>query len=322
MINQEYLKNKQTIIYQTFNNALQNNQLSHAFLLVGGRGSPLRDTAIFLAKTLLCDHPNPFACNACPTCKRVDHNQYADIIIYDGGSDTIKKEEVDHIIETFSRTAMENKNKVIYILHLVENATPQAINSILKFLEEPGKDTYAFLTTQNEAKVLPTIISRSQRLVLKVVPREEVINDNKDIPLEDLEILSYFYDDATSIKEKINDENYIAMKNIFNQFITHLGNIADLLFVVEQTVIPNIASKEEARFFIDMIVSFYEDVIRFNQGEKIFLTSYDKIIKDLAGRLKHPSESLLEVMNLHNKIDLNVNLASLFEHLAIYLCKE
>ncbi|MCQ2793911.1 MAG: hypothetical protein MJ207_00850 [Bacilli bacterium] len=322
MVNQEYLKAKQPILYQTFANAIKNHKLSHAFLLVGEHGTPLKETALYLAKTLLCEHPYPFACNECTTCRRVDNNQYADLIICDGETDSIKKDSVDRIMETFSRTAMENNGKVIYILHLVENATIEAINSILKFLEEPGKDTYAFLTTQNESRVLPTIVSRSQRLTLKLIPREEVIKDAKDLPVDDVEILSYFYNDAMSIREKINDENYLMIKEIFNHFIEHLNNQQDLLYTVETELIPNLHDKEDARFFFDLLASFLQDVVRASNGEKIFLTSYDKIIKDLATRLKHPTNSLLEVMNLRSQIDLNITLASIYEHLAIYLTKE
>lgn len=42
--------------------------------------------------------------------------------------------------------------------------TPEASNALLKFLEEPSQEIYAFLTTESEENVLPTILSRSQNL--------------------------------------------------------------------------------------------------------------------------------------------------------------
>ena len=322
MVNEEYLKNKQPIIYQTFSNALKNKQLSHAFLIVGEHGTPLKETAIYLAKTLVCEKPNPFACNNCINCIKVDHNQYADLIIYDGEVATIKKEEVNRITDAFSRTAIENKGITIYILHLVENSTTEAINSLLKFLEEPSKGVYAILTTQNEGKVLPTIVSRSQRLVLKLIPREEVIKEGAGLNQDDLELLSYFYNNIDDIKNKINDEDYLMIKNCFNVFINQLTNRDELLYVVETTLIPNLVNKEQARLFLDLLASFIQDLVRKNSGEKIFLTSYDKILSELAKKLPQASNYLLEVMNLRSKIDLNISLPSLYEHLAIYLTKE
>lgn len=318
-----YLKEQQEIIYRTFSNAINKNKLSHAFLIIGDYGTPLKETALYLAKSLLCDNPNPLACEDCLTCFRVENGQYADVILIDGEANNIRKKDIDHITETFSRTSIENKNKVIYILHLVENAGNDAINALLKFLEEPGKNVYAFLTTHNESKILPTIISRSQRLVLRQIPREEIIKSApSDINKEDLELLSYFYNDINTIKNKTTDENYLTIKECFNLFINNLLNLNELLFEIETKIMNKIVAKEDARTLLDMIASLLEDVIRNNNNEKIFLTSYDKIINELSSKLNHVDALLLELMNLRNTIDLNVNLTGIFEHLAIFVNKE
>lgn len=320
----DYLKNKQPFVYQTFLNAINNDQLSHAYLLVGENGTPLKETALFLAKSLLCDSPDPLACENCITCIRVDNNQYADIIIEDGSESNIKKEDIDHIISTFSRTSIESKGKVIYIIHLVETLKPVVINALLKFLEEPGKNTYAFLTTQNEARVLPTIISRSQRLVLRLTPRNEVIEEAKklDTPIDDIELLSYFYNDPETIKNMTLDDKYKTTKECLNEFINNMLNKNDLFFVVENKLLSEISDKEHARIFLDMLTSVFEDIIRAQNGENIFLTSYDKIIKELATHLKHVDSSLLELITLRSQLDINVTVASVFEHLAAYITKE
>ena len=66
-----YLKNRQPIIYKTFTNALNKKTLSHAYLLVGQKGSPLLEVAKYLASSILCDNPSPLACGACITCNRI-----------------------------------------------------------------------------------------------------------------------------------------------------------------------------------------------------------------------------------------------------------
>ena len=320
----EYLKTKQPLLYQTFLNALKNNELSHAYLIVGETGTPLKETALYLAKSLLCDHPDPLACENCVTCMRVENNQYADLIVEDAEEGQIKREDIDRIISTFSKTAVESKGKVIYIIHLIETLLPTSINALLKFLEEPGKDTYAILTTQNESRVLPTIVSRSQKLVLRLTPRNEVIDECKklNLPKDDVELLSYFYNDANKIKEVINDEEYATTKECLNSFVNNLSNKKDLLYIAESQVIKNITTKQQARVFLDMLTSVLEDIIRTKNGEKIFLSSYDKIINELAKAMPHIESSLLELITLRRKIDSNVSIPSIFEHLAIYLTKE
>lgn len=320
----EYLKTKQPLLYQTFLNALKNNELSHAYLIVGETGTPLKETAIYLAKSLLCDKPDPLACENCVTCMRVENNQYADLIIEDAEEGQIKREDIDHIISTFSKTAVEAKGKVIYIIHLIETLLPTSINALLKFLEEPGKNTYAILTTQNESRVLPTIVSRSQKLVLRLTPREDVIKECESIDLtkDDVELLSYFYNDANKIKAVISDEEYTTTKECFNAFVNNLLNKKDLLYIAESQVIPNITTKQQARVFLDMLTSVLEDVIRKKNAEKIFLSTYDKIINELAKAMPHVESSLLELITLRRKIDSNVSIPSIFEHLSIYLTKE
>ena len=174
---EKYLKNNQPVVYQTFVNSIKRKTLSHAYLLSGNPGTPLFSVAKYLAKSILCDNPDPLACDNCITCIRIDSNNYPDVIILDGSKATIKKEDVLNIETRFEKTALESKNIMIYIINLVENMTTEAVNSMLKFLEEPDSPVYAFLTTNNENNVLPTILSRCQILHLKTVDRNKVIEE-------------------------------------------------------------------------------------------------------------------------------------------------
>mgnify|MGYP003294715102 FL=1 len=171
---------------------------------------PLKETALFLAKSILCDEPHPLACNECITCLRVDQGNYADLMVFGDENTKIKKGDIEKIIGNFDKTALEEKGIMIYILHLVETMTPIAINSLLKFLEEPGKNIFAFLTTENETKILPTIISRTQVLRFNEVNRKDVILEaiNAGVFVEDAEMLSGFYNDAGTIEEVSKSKEY------------------------------------------------------------------------------------------------------------------
>ena len=116
---EKYLKEYQPVIYKTFLNSLQNEKLSHAYLLCGNPGTPLLEVAKFLAKSILCDNPSPLACDNCITCMRVDDGNYPDFIVYDGSKSTIKKDEVSYVETQFEKTAFETKGIMIYILHLI-----------------------------------------------------------------------------------------------------------------------------------------------------------------------------------------------------------
>ena len=327
---EKYLQYKQPIIYRTFVRSLQNKHLSHAYLISGNPGTPLLEVAKYLAKSILCDSPDPLACNNCITCLRVDDNNYPDFIVLDGSKKTIKKDEVGSIETQFEKTAFESKGIMIYIIHLVENMGVEAINSILKFLEEPGSEIYAFLTTNNESNVLPTIISRCQLLRLKLVNRQEVIEDaiNLNVKREDAELLSYFYNDGELIFDILDDkeelENYESGKQAFLDFLNALkeDDKREALFVSQQNIIPLVKTKESARFFIDMLIEAFEDILNIQQGKSPILSSYDTILQELANKLGNASDSLIEILKSRNLINLNVNTSLLMDHLVLHIIGE
>ena len=326
----KYLETKQPIIYRTFVRSLQNHHLSHAYLISGNPGTPLLQVAKYLAKSILCDNPDPLACNNCITCLRVDDENYPDFIVLDGSAKTIKKEEVGNIEEQFEKTAFESKGIMIYIIHLVENMGVEAINSILKFLEEPGSEIYAFLTTNNENNVLPTIISRCQLLRLKLVNRQEVIEDaiSLNVPHEDAELLSYFYNDGELIYDIVNDkekvDDYKDAKDAFVDFLEALkkDDKREAIYYAQTSIIPLVKTKESARFFLDMLVEGFEDILNIQQGKSPILKSYDTILKELSDKLAHVDESLIEILKDRNLINLNVNTSLLMDHLVFSIIEE
>ena len=327
---EKYLKKYQPVIYQTFVNSLQKGQLSHAYLISGTNGSPLLDIAKFFAKSILCDDPSPLACNSCITCLRVDDDNYPDFFVFDGSKSTIKKDAVTTIESSFEKKAFENKGIRIYILHLIENMTIEAINSILKFLEEPGQQIYAFLTTNNENSILPTIISRCQVLRMKLIDKNIVINDavSFGVDKKDAELLSYFYNDGELIKEIIDDQEnnevFFTAKKCFEETIQVMDESDKdaLIYYVQGNISNQIKSKEACRYFINMLVMAFEDMIAISNEKQPFLESYATILEHLSTKLSHISESLIELLRCATAINTNVNITLLIDHVFYTITKE
>ena len=327
---EKYLKKYQPVIYQTFVNSLEKGQLSHAYLISGTNGSPLLDIAKFFAKSILCDDPSPLACNSCITCLRVDDDNYPDFFVFDGSKSTIKKDAVTTIESSFEKKAFENKGIRIYILHLIENMTIEAINSILKFLEEPGQQIYAFLTTNNENSILPTIISRCQVLRMKLIDKNIVINDavSFGVDKKDAELLSYFYNDGELIKEIIDDQEnnevFFTAKKCFEETIQVMDESDKdaLIYYVQGNISNQIKSKEACRYFINMLVMAFEDMIAISNEKQPFLESYATILEHLSTKLSHISESLIELLRCATAINTNVNITLLIDHVFYTITKE
>lgn len=321
----EYVLKNQPILSKTFVTALENKRLSHAYLLLGEPGIPLKEVAFYLAKSILCDSPNPLADETCLTCKRIENNDYPDLIFYNGEENSIKKEDVSFISSSFSKTPLEEKGIMIYIIHQVENMTGEASNSLLKFLEEPSPNTYAILTSQNEARILPTIISRCETIRLLLKPKEEVKLDaiNNGVSTIDAELLSPFYNDASLIEQISKDEDYLKAKDAFLSTLDALANDSSYArYILEKSVMPVITTKPNARKFFDFLSCAIEDAVSIKNNEKITLESLKGTISQINNSIPSLEDALLNTLTLRGEIESNINLGLLLAHLITLICKE
>ena len=321
----KYLQEYQPVIYKTFVNALKTNKLSHAYLLSGSVGMPLKEVALFLGKSLICDNPNPLACNECITCMRVDEGNYADVMVFGDGSTKIKKGDIEKITSNFDKTALEEKGIMIYVLHLVETMTAVAVNSLLKFLEEPGKNIYAFLTTENESKLLPTIISRTQVLRFREIDRENVIKDaeNMGVFAENAEILSGFYNDAKTIKEISETKDFELAKQCLNDQLKSLAiSPDDAVYTCQRFIVPSLKQATPTRLYLKMLTEIFKDLLNLSVNESITLKSYDNILHELLNHVRHIDKTLIVLMTSLKKLDYNVNTGLLLDHIIYSITKE
>ena len=218
----EVLKARQPIVERVLFNALKHKQASHAYLFIGPKGTKMLETALLFAQSLVCPHRNPWACETCEICVRIQENHFTDLIILDGSMTSIKKDQVLDMQEKFSKTALEVYGKKIYIVNAAENATTEALNSLLKFLEEPsGSDTYAIMISQHPEQLLETIISRCQTLSFKAQNRQELMAqidlENND-PYE-IELLSQLVNNVEGMMDlQVNDDFKHAL-NMFGLFV-------------------------------------------------------------------------------------------------------
>lgn len=321
----DYLSAYQPIAHRIFCNAVLKDKISHAYLLKGEPGVPLKQIALFFAKSLVCDDPNPLACEKCLTCLRIEEGNYADFRIFDGEEGTIKKGFVDQLTDAFAYTATEPKGVLVYIIHLVENMTTEAVNALLKFLEEPQKNIYAILTTQNENRVLPTIISRAQNIQFSLVKKEIIINNaiNLEVPQEDAELLANFYNDADLIKEKFSEKTYQNLKQLsFSLLEAMIDGLPKAQYVLDREIIPEINKKESARSFLDMLTVAFQDLTNITINRPITLKSYDTMLRQLVKKLPHIDNSLLKIMIARNQLDLNVNIGLHLDKLIIEIMEK
>jgi len=144
--------------------ALRTGTLSHAYVFEGPKGTGRKATARVLAQALHCAESGDDACGRCAECRKIENGNHPDCIWIDADGSSVKIDQVRELQKQFAYRTATPKPRV-YTIEAADRLTPQAANALLKFLEEPGSATVAILLTENGQALLPTIRSRTQRLV-------------------------------------------------------------------------------------------------------------------------------------------------------------
>jgi len=151
--------------------ALRADRLAHAYLFVGPGGVGKRLVALALAQAANCLRPLPDAdaCGACAACRKVAAGAHPDVRLLTPEEGTLRVEQVRALREEVGRRPYEGRRRFA-LLDPAEALTEQAQNALLKTLEEPAGATTFILLAQRAGGLLPTVVSRCQRLAFSPVP--------------------------------------------------------------------------------------------------------------------------------------------------------
>jgi DNA polymerase-3 subunit gamma/tau len=150
-------------IVSTLRRAVTGDRLAHAYLFVGPRGTGKTSTARILAKAINCTDlgADGEPCDACPSCVSIREGRAMDVIEIDAASHGLVEDARDLVMRAL--TAPSELKRRVYIIDEVHMLSTHAFNALLKLIEEPPDHVVFILATTDTHKVLPTIISRTQR---------------------------------------------------------------------------------------------------------------------------------------------------------------
>lgn len=213
----------------------------------------------------------------------IERGIYPDFKIIEPEGQWIKKEQILKLKDDFKNRSSYNA-KQIYIIKNAENLNKSSGNTLLKFLEEPEENIIALLITENKTKVLETITSRCQYIVLDSNLEKE--------SLETLQILKII-----SIMETKKQNS--------------IGEIFELLKQIE--------NKNEIKEFFLNIINEYDKIMlkmlgltncNFEDEETI-----DKITKNIT--IEDVKKRINGLMLIVDSLEYNVNIKLLVDKLII-----
>ena len=147
-----------------FINNVKSDKLSHSYLIGNVTFDNIKDELFNIINKYIFNSESDIESNP-------------DIIILKPEKGIVSKEEIKDLLKNISTTSQFNNNKV-YIIEGVERLNDFACNAILKTLEEPKDNIFAFLLTENIDSVKPTIVSRCQKIFISSERKEKNFEEN------------------------------------------------------------------------------------------------------------------------------------------------
>lgn len=247
-------------------------RVSGTYLFYGENSEFNFEVAKIFSKVLNCS--DEYYCDNCEVCLRIDKETYGDLIVC-GIDGVIQISQIRELIQNDMRSSYEGRKK-IYILKDIHKMRREALNALLKLIEEPNKDSF-FILLSTTLNILPTIKSRS--IIFKIdslfeddygISSEEYLFFNrnyKDIMRyreSDIDIKEmYSYQNiGDSLKKYLEYDTFEAKVDVYRairDFINLRSYLTDIdkIFFAEE-IVNSGASREHIKWIISYIITFLE----------------------------------------------------------------
>ena len=225
---------------------VKTNKIAHAYLFSGESQIGKKTIALEFIKLLNCEITdfNKKPCQTCRSCQAVQKNQHPDLIIVKpelssfGDTQVKEKQEIKiaqirNIQQKLSFSPYSASIKAV-ILDKAERLNQEAASAFLKILEEPKGKTIFILISSHPEMILPTILSRVQRIKffpialteLKAYLEQKQITENQIKEIISFSLarpgiaIDYLNnpDKLKDEKEKIQQLEKLICSNLFERF--------------------------------------------------------------------------------------------------------
>ncbi|MCX6991649.1 MAG: DNA polymerase III subunit delta' [Kiritimatiellaeota bacterium] len=147
--------------------SLASGRLAHAYLIVGSPRGAAGVLAERVVALLYCTAPGERPCGQCAKCRQIAAHTHPDVLWVEPQKKSrgILMAQIEAVQEHINLTSFEGGWKAV-VFRNADRINPQAANRLLKTLEEPPDKCLFLLVTDQPAALLPTVVSRCQRVVL------------------------------------------------------------------------------------------------------------------------------------------------------------
>lgn len=302
-------------IVKTLKNQIKNNNIGHAYLFSGTRGTGKTSTAKIFARAVNCLNPiNEEPCNECEICKDTLNDNIMDIVEIDAASNN-SVDDIRELRESVKYTPSKAKYKV-YIIDEVHMLSQGAFNALLKTLEEPPSYVIFILATTEPHKIPATILSRCQRFDFKRVSSKDIANrmeyicKKENIEAEDKALSLIARNSQGALRDALSilDQcmSFGNDKIEYDDVIELLGTVnIDELFELSQAIMDE-NTKKSLQILNEFIIwgkdirNLINDLIDHFRNIMVC-----KVSKDLEEIISLPEESINKLKEQSQNIEMN-----------------
>lgn len=293
-------------------NELKEGKLTHAYLFAGPSKIGKFRVAKTFANILQCE--NNF-CHTCTTCIQMQKGSHIDTMEWkDATNESIKIETIREMIAHTNLSA-QSRYKII-IIENIERLTIEAMNCLLKTLEEPQKKVVFILTTSNLKKIKKTILSRVRMYKFHSISEEVLKEKLKELYPEVSQtmlknILYLSFGRPGQAVSLIEDTEYFEM---YQKISSDLESLIRLKDMVKKIALMEEISKEKAKIqiFLDIFIVLARNIL-LKMTEKLMTN------EESARKMNHLLDLIQEIEKTKELIEKNVNERLALENLILKL---
>ncbi len=256
-------------VLRELENNILSGEINHTYLFTGGEGIGKFTAAKAFAARILEPERKDIIYR--------ENYEHGDLRII-RSEDSIKKSQIEDLIEDSKLTPFNSKYKV-FIIDGIEKVTVSGQNSMLKMLEEPEKFLKIILISGSLENILPTIISRCRVIKFRDIDRDELKNflmRRESLSEGNADLFSRI--SAGSVKRALKfarDPEYLMLRDKSIEILDRLINVGNYPFRDIDFFKSNIDKLNEIFVFFD---SFLRDTVLYKEKEmkEEYLINIDK----------------------------------------------
>lgn len=295
--------------------AVQNKEVSHAYIFEGAAGFGKHNLAAAFVKTLFCDAvaagKADDACLTCPSCRLLASGNHPDvkwITLGSGTQDEAKSIGTDRIRDEVVRDMAVlpyRSNRKVYIIEQAEKMTISAQNALLKTIEEPPAYGHIILLTEAASSLLPTILSRCVRIQLDPLPEDILVKALTDHGIAPDEARSLALASSGSLGMALllsKEESFGELRSELFTFLTSIPSLSKLEMIRKETLFSAASTNREWLFML--LNLWYRDLLILKTTGDVSLVLCQDHTEDLDALCDYYStEKVLQILTTIRKVD-------------------